>query len=220
MSYGAISFASNTADSVGSPPAIDGLVSNSVGGAGSATLVLPGLTTAVSGDYIICLIAAYDGAGNAIVSCTGSTLGALTQRASANRAGYRYVYEYWIKATGTLAGEVITVVMNNINTPYTACAFGVSGASGFDSGGPQTVNYGAAAYATMTTANANTLVFGVALCESTATPTIGSGWSTLYAPGTNSVMEYQTSATTNTFTLTSNIAVGDSDGKIIDALKA
>lgn len=215
--------------SAASPPpslALDGNVGVAINGTPTASV---NLTTTSANDVIIVLVAH----GGGTVSVTSPHL-TFTQRASANRFGSQFVYEFSaISASPLTSPETITFTNSAANSGMMN-AFGISGAnttSPFDPNGalPGIVGTGGpgGSYASATTTNSNTFIYGIISFDSTANPLPGTSnnWlalQTLSGPPFpfSFLTEYQIVSSPQTGLLlnSSNGPATDVDASIVDAV--
>lgn len=203
-----------------SAPALDTNTSARVSSASTMTLTL---STSGANRVIVVLIA---GSGTTVSGVSGSTLGAFTQRASANRFGSQRAYEYYITAPAQLTSETITVTFAAASGIWNATAFSVSNAnmsSPFDANGslPSVVGTGGAggAFPSASTTAANTLIFGLIEYDTTTNPTAGSGWTSLHSQD-STIVEYQLATSAqSSLQLTASGVAGDVDVAIEDAIQ-
>lgn len=157
---------------------IDGVVG--ANGGSVSSFVFPGLTTTQAND-VITVFYAQDGTAEGPTTVTSPHL-TFTKRAVAPGSA---LAEWEAIATAPLTSEVITVTFGGSVSYYAGCAFGASGCSIgpiYDSNVSLPVQGNASADPTFST-SANTTMVIAGIGAGAATPTPGSGWTTIYNGG-------------------------------------
>jgi hypothetical protein len=198
-------------------------INSSTGYSGSTASVSLTLSTTVA-NCIIGVAYADNGYPNtgSITDTAGLTY---TFRAAANGGGSQPIEFYYAKASSILTGNVITINYSS-STFVDACAFAISGANfttPFDSnvGLPYTASSGTVTG--VSTTNANDMLLSFYRQSSNSSPTVGSGFTSIYNPaGEYFIAQYQIVSSTQ-----SGLSVGigggttntDANGGIVDAIQ-
>lgn len=172
------------------------------------------LTTTSSNDIIVVIVQGNDGP---ITGVSGSTLGAFTRRGGVT-AGSQALDVWYKIAASPVTSEVITATQT-VSNFMSLDAFGVSGAntvSPFDG----TIVTANSDPVSISTTNANTLIFGSFGEGSVASPTSGAGWTQL--SGANfQLTEYKiVSSTQSSLTVNQTTGAGDAALALADAIVA
>jgi hypothetical protein len=193
--------------------ALDGSVHGNSGGASSLAV---SLTTTQANDYIIVSITTNSGP---VVSVVSGAIGLFTRVGSAAVTGNpTFVMEVWAGfSPGALTADTITVTTTG-SAFLTVDAFGVSGSGQtslvFDVGGPQT---GIVDPISITTASANTMVIASYRENSAASPTAGSGFTTI--SGANfQLTEYKVLSAGATTSCTQTTGAGTANAGVVFAI--
>jgi hypothetical protein len=191
------------------------------------------LTTFLTSDLIIVFAAA--GNSNSSysqvksVNSSGLTFTLRKQYQVISTSGWHWDLEEWYAVSnGPLSGAQITVNWLTTPTSYIVIdAFGVSGAnttSPFDpnSGVPATASGG---FASLSTSNANDMVYGLEVTDNTSTPIVGSGFSVIDTPnssyfGSEYLITNATQASRPVNFTNSNGGVADVEAELADAVTA
>ncbi len=193
-----------------------------VTGSGSNTTNLPAFTTSVAARLFIS-VAFNDTAGVVVSGISG---GGLTWTQRVGRNGTNSSIELWsAEAASAVAGAVFTITYSAAATPAFTSAH-VFAFSGQDTSGTPFDGNGAvpASSATdpvaITTTNADDVIIAAYRESSTASPTAGTGFTTIIGADYH-LAQYKIVAAPQTgLSCTQGTGAGDSNGCVADALKA
>jgi hypothetical protein len=195
--------------------ALDGSPVGKLNLSGSPTTTTLTISTTQSNDILILFVQN----NNAIINTVTSTSLTWTMR---EETALPSVSEWYAKAASPLSSEVVTITFDTGGSSFDQeVVFAVSGAnysSPFDTNASIPEKGTTAGNPTFSTTGAATLVVSSQRFTSTATPTAGSGWTSLYGPSNGygvSIYKAFSSAQTGTTALTS---ATDQNGWIVDAL--
>jgi hypothetical protein len=171
------------------------------------------LTTTLAANEIIDVFVQLKGPAGyvTVTSISSSNTSGWALRAQAQSGSTADLEEWKGNAVGTLAGDTLTINFSGNSDFTTVAAFGISGANAsapFDTNGalPYQVAGGPA---TISTSNANDIVFAGYNFASTPTPTAGAGWTFIYNAN-YLLVEYQIVSTTQS-SLSAAIGTGNTD---------
>lgn len=188
-------------------------------GPGGTTITIT-ISTSLTNDVLIVFTQCN---GTYVTGVTSTSLGAWTSRENSGSGNSNHISEYYAKAATALTSEALTITTSGTCTFDTAVVFAVNGStfsSPFDSNVSIPEIGTTSGNPTFSTTSANTMVISSQRFGSTATPTPGSGWTSLYGPTSGfglSMYEVFSSAQSGTTALTS---ATDQNGWIVDALVA
>lgn len=159
---------------------LDGSVANT----GSGTTSTPSLTTTKTNDYIVLCIQVNGSGVSTITDTAGLTW---TQVSLVSSGGNSYVYRAF--SSGILTSNVITITFTGSSAFFSTVTFalnGTLGASALDVNGTLPGTTTTSTPLTLTTSNANDLLFAsYALNTGTGTADTGNGWTLVPGSGGN-----------------------------------
>jgi len=133
--------------------------------------------------------------------------------------GPNTIYEYYAIAPNALSADAITVDLAGTASYVDLNAFGISGANTLSPFDTSVLATPVSSTGTVTTSNADDLVFASYRFASDASPSAGSSWTAINASGGYYLSEYQITSATQTG-LVATASTTDENGGIVDAVQA
>jgi autotransporter passenger strand-loop-strand repeat protein len=199
----------------GSALAIDGNGFSNV--TSSQTSATVSLTTSQANDVLILEVLQ----NHSTVASVTDTAGLTWHLRAVAGTSPNTIYEYYAIAPSAVSNDVVTVNFAGSVTYADLNAFGVSGAntsSPFDPNASIAATPATSA-GSVTTSNANDLIFAAYRFATNSNPNVGSGWTAINASGSYYLSEYQV-ASADQNGLAATASTTDENGGIVDAIMA